>query len=66
MINLVWNEETNCKKSYIAQGREEGRAKSNLEMVKNLLLAKTPMQYIVQATGWTKEEILKISAELKG
>ena len=69
VLNLVWNEEA-AKESYIAQGREEGREKGReekaIEMVKNLLLAKTPMKYIVQATGWTKEEILKISASLKG
>ena len=60
MVNLVWNEE-DAHKSYFAQGKEEGR----LELVKNLLLAKTPIKYIVQASGWTKEEILKIANEQK-
>ncbi|MBQ7199599.1 MAG: Rpn family recombination-promoting nuclease/putative transposase [Selenomonadaceae bacterium] len=72
LLNLVWNEE-DAHRSYYAQGMEDGiekgieqgKAKTKLEMVKNLLLARTPMKYIIQATGWTKEEIMKISAELK-
>ena len=31
------------------------------ELVKNLLLAKTPMKYIIAATGWTEEQILKLA-----
>ena len=72
MVNLVWNEE-DAHKSYFAQGKEEGRLEGRLEgklegrleLVKNLLLAKTPIKYIIQASGWTKEEILKIANEQK-
>ena len=72
VLNLVWNEE-DAKKSYIAQGIEEGREKgrvegrveTTLELVKNLMLAKTPLKYIIQATGLTKDEIIKISSGQK-
>ena len=64
VLSLVWNEE-DAHKSYYAQGleqgREEGREESKFEMIKNLLLAKTPMKYIIQASGLSKEEILKIN-----
>ena len=64
MLKLMWNEE-DAHKSYYAQGleqgREEGREESKFEMIKNLLLAKTPMKYIIQASGLSKEEILKIN-----
>lgn len=45
----------------LAQGLAQGRAEKALEMVKNLLLAKTPMKYIVAATGWSEEEILALT-----
>ena len=45
----------------IEQGIEKGREKEKFEMVKNLLLAKTPLKYIVAATGWTEEKILKLA-----
>ena len=72
MLNLIWNEE-DAKKSYIAQGIEEGiekgieegRVETTLELVKNLMLAKTPLKYIIQATGLTKDEIIKISSGQK-
>lgn len=40
-------------------GIEKGREEEKFEMVKNLLLAKTPLKYIVTATGWNEEKILK-------
>ena len=43
------------------QGRSEGHAEGKIEMVKNLLLAETPLKYIVAATGWTEEQILKVA-----
>ena len=42
------------------EGREEGREEKAFEMVKNLLLAKTPLKYIVAATGWSEEKILRM------
>ncbi len=60
MLKLMWNEE-DAHKSYYAQGLEQGREESKFEMIKNLLLAKTPMKYIIQASGLSKEEILKIN-----
>ena len=44
-----------------AEGREEGRIENKIEMVKNLLLAKTPLKYIMAATGWSEERILKLA-----
>lgn len=45
-------------------GREEGRKKGRKEerfvLVKNLLKAKTPIEYIITATGWSKEKILEV------
>lgn len=42
-------------------GIEKGREEEKFEMVKNLLLAKTPLKYIVTATGWNEEKILKFA-----
>ena len=46
-----------------ARGREEGREEGRMQMIKNLLLADTPIDYIVKATGWSKEKILSILEE---
>ncbi|MBR4152806.1 MAG: hypothetical protein IKT98_07590 [Selenomonadaceae bacterium] len=48
-------------KKGIKKGRKEGRMEERFELVKNLLLAKTPMKYIIAATGWTEEQILKLA-----
>lgn len=45
--------------------REEGREEGKLELVKNFLKAKTPLKYIVEATGWSKEKILSCAEQLK-
>lgn len=50
-----------AKKAIQDEAREEGREESKIEMVKNLLLAKTPLKYIVAATGWSEEKILKFA-----
>ena len=42
------------------QGEERGRAEERIEMVKNLLAAKTPIKYIVKATGWSENKILQL------
>ena len=47
----------------IEKGIEQGEAKKQIEMVKNLLLAKTPLKYIIAATGWNKEKILSLAEE---
>ena len=44
-------------------GIEEGRAEEKLNMIKNLLQAKTPIECIIAATGWTKEKILELAKE---
>ena len=41
---------------------EEGQ----FAMVKNFLRVKTPIEYIVAATGWTEEEILKLVDKEQG
>ena len=43
------------------EGRAEGRAEGIFQMVKNLLLAKTPIEYIKAATGWSEEKILQVA-----
>ena len=45
----------------IEQGIEQGRAEKTLEMVRNLLKVKTPIEYIVAATGWSEEKILRLA-----
>lgn len=41
------------------KGEAKGKIEGKIELVKNLLLAKTPIKYIAQATGWDEEKILK-------
>ena len=48
-------------KQGIEQGIEQGREEERFSIVKNLLEAKTPLKYIVAATGWTEEQILKLT-----
>ena len=43
------------------EGRKEGRAEKALEMVKNFLKVKTPIEYIIAATGWSEEKILELA-----
>ena len=49
----------------LAEGIETGRAEGSFQMVKNFLLAKTPIEYIKTATGWSEEKILQVEKELK-
>ncbi len=44
-----------------AEGRAEGRTESKLELVRNFLKVKTPIEYIVAATGWSEEQILRLA-----
>ena len=40
--------------------REElGMEKGRFELVKNLLKVGTPLEYIIDATGWSKEKLLE-------
>ena len=48
-----------------AEGRAEGRTEERFQMVKNLLLASTPIECIMKATGWSEEKILQIEKDLK-
>ena len=41
------------------KGLEQGRTEERFQMVKSLLLANTPIEYIKAATGWSKEKILQ-------
>ena len=43
------------------KAREEGREEGRFDMVKKMLSVKTPIEYIVAATGWGKEKILKLA-----
>ncbi len=48
-----------------AEGRAEGLIEGRVEMLKNLLAAGTPIEYIIKATGWTKEQILQLQQDSK-
>ena len=54
-----------CKMKARAEGLEKGLEKGSFKMVKNFLLAKTPIEYIKVATGWSEEKILQFEKELK-
>ena len=58
---MYWFEydENLARKAIADEAYEIGREEEKFEMVKNLLLAKTPLKYIVAATGWNEEKILK-------
>ena len=45
----------------LKEGRAEGFLESRIEMIKGLLLAKTPLKCIVAATGWSEEKILELA-----
>ena len=47
------------------EGRQEGLQEGKLSMVENFLKAKTPIEYIEAATGWSKEKILQLAEKLK-
>ena len=49
----------------LAEGIETGRAEKLFQVVKNLLLAKTPIEYIKAATGWSEDNILQFEKGLK-
>ena len=57
MINLVWDEEA-ARKSYIAQGLEEGRRETSLENIRNLMES-------LQLTASAAMNALKISPEMQ-
>ena len=42
-----------------AEGIVEGKAEGKFEMVKNLLNVGTPIEFIIKATGWSEDQILK-------
>ena len=44
----------------IEKGIEKGREEGRFALVRNLLKAETPIEYIIAATGWSKERILEI------
>ena len=44
-----------------AEGRAEGLVEGKVEMIKNLLTVETPVNFIIKATGWTKEKILELA-----
>ena len=46
-----------------AEGRVEGRLEEKFSMVKSLLTVGTPMEFIIKATGWTEEQILKAAEQ---
>ena len=47
----------------IKQGIEQGIERNRKDFVKNLLAVKTPLEYIIAATGWTKEQIFELAKD---
>ena len=45
----------------IVEGKAEGKAEGKFEMVKNFLNVGTPIEFIVKATGWSEDQILKVA-----
>ena len=45
----------------IEKGIEQGIKQNRKDFVKNLLAVKTPLEYIIAATGLTKEQILSLA-----
>lgn len=62
MLGFEYDEDL-ARKARDDEVREETREENTIEIVKNLLLAKTPLKYIVAATGWSEEKILKFTGE---
>ena len=50
---------------YLKEIKMDARAEGIFQIVKNLLLAKTPIEYIKAATGWSEEKILQVEKDLK-
>ena len=42
----------------LMEREERGVEKGRFELVKNLLNVGTPLEYIIQATGWSEEKLL--------
>ena len=61
MLALEYDPEL-AKQAWIEKARNEEK----ISMVKNLLKAGTPLEYLVAATGWTKEQILSLADTKKG
>ena len=47
----------------IEKGREEGREEEKMSFIKSLLSVKTPIEFIIKATGWSEEKILELAKE---
>ncbi|MBR1646763.1 MAG: hypothetical protein IJ685_08305 [Selenomonadaceae bacterium] len=56
MIITEYNEEwdNDAMRAYYTE-------QAQLSMIKNLLAVKTPIEFIVKATGWSEEQILKLA-----
>ena len=50
---------------YLKEIKMDARTEERFQIVKNFLLAKTPIEYIKAATGWSEEKILQVKKELK-
>ena len=48
-------------KQGIQQGIQQGQQEKQLSMIKSLLAVKTPIEFIVKATGWSEEQILNLA-----
>ena len=60
MIITEYNEDwdNDAKRSYYI---ERSRQEKQLSMIKSLLAVKTPMEFIVKATGLSEEQILSLA-----
>ena len=58
MTRLEWNEDT-ARRVWQEEALEKGKKEKTIEMIRNFLAVGTPMEFIIKATGWSEEEILK-------
>ena len=58
MTRLEWNEDT-ARRVWQEEALEKGKKEKTIEMIRNFLAVGTPIEFIIKATGWSEEEILK-------
>ena len=66
--NKQWDEEAIFNSGFSKgrlEGRLEGRTENLLEVVTKLLQIKSPIEYIVAATGWDEKKILQFAKNIR-
>ena len=62
MLGFEYDENL-ARKAIADEVREKTREENTIEIVKNFLKAQTPLKYIVAATGWSEDKILKFAGK---